>query len=258
MKPLRKFVVTLVAVAAMSLATSSHASAEENRKGNWELFVDAGACAYEWQNQAWCGPSLVVHADLYLFPDDRYDATMTLQGPNGPVPLQYDGLVRYSGGRGTSTVDPTYWGPTFETRTPTGGLAPGTYGATLSVDVSGRWSCSIYSRDGCNWLEGQRLIIPWIFEWTGQNLITQAIPTIQTAQGAKYGKNLIAIDAIVAPLKAGVPVTLQKKAGAAWKTVKTKRSGFAGRIYLTDKGRGGTYRIFAGGREEFALNLRVS
>lgn len=255
-RALAALVISALAIVNMGLATQ--ASAEENRKGNWELFVDAGACAYEWQDQAWCGPSLVVHADMYLFPDDRYNATMTLQGPSGPVPLQYDGFVRYNGGRGASAVDPTYWGPSFETRTPTGGLAPGTYGATLSVDVSGRWSCSIYNRDGCSWLEGQRLVIPWVFEWNGQDTISQAIPTIQAAEGAKFGNSLISVDAIVAPLRAGIPITLQKKTGGKWKTVKTKKSGFAGRVNILDKSRGGTYRVFAGGREEFALTIRVT
>lgn len=240
------------------------ASAEGERRGNWDLYVDASGCAYDWEDQAWCGPDLVVHADVYIYDDDRYSATMRLIGPNGDVPLQYGANARYSQGRGASSTDPNYWGPSFEKRTPTGGLAPGRYGVTLSVDVSGRWSCSIYSRDVCNFLEPKSNVYAWVFDWNGASIQVPTINLMREAETNVVGRNTnkpwVLISAAAQPAKEGTPVTIQRQnENGKWQTVTQKKSGPLGYVTYTDKkapkAKKVRYRIFASDAPDFALTV---
>lgn len=252
-------------VAASGVISIPAASAEGERRGNWDLYVDANGCAYEWQDQAWCGPALVVHANMYLSEDDRYSSKMKLFGANGDVSLQYGADARFNPGRGSSAIDPNYWGPAFEKRTPSGGLAPGRYGLTLSVSVSGRWSCSIYSRDVCNFLEPNEEIYAWVFDWTGTTMQVPAVRFVREVETVVTGRTssqpVVFISAAVLPRVEGIPVTIQRqKSNGKWETIATKRSKVLGLVMYTDKKapkeKKLRYRLFVpGAPPDFALTM---
>lgn len=248
----------------VTVMAAGTAAAEGERKGNWNLYVDAAGCAYEWEDQAWCGPDLVVHADMYLTDKDRYSATMLLQGPDGEVPVQYPLRTPYAAGRGAQSTDPNYWGPSFENRTPTGGLAPGRYGLTLSINVSGRWSCSIYSEDVCSFLKPRDAVYAWIFDWNGTSVEVPAIKMVKTAETNVYGRGTakpwVQIDGAVLPAYPGTEVTIQRQASnGKWKTLVKKKSKILGYVTYLDKkapvSQKVRYRLFATGAPEFALTV---
>ena len=250
--------------AASGVIAAPSVLAEGERRGNWDLYVDAGGCAYDWLDQAWCGPALVVHADMYLSDDDRYSAQMRLIGLNGDIPLQYGSNARYNPGRGARSTDPNYWGPAFEKRTGTGNLAPGRYGVTLTVDVSGRWSCSLYSRDVCNFLEPKSKVYAWVFDWAGTSVQVPTIPLIQEAEttvtGRKSSDPSVFLQAAVSPEKAGTRIVFQRETKKGkWKTIKTKKSRALGYVFYTDKNppkrKKVRYRVFAEGAKDYALTV---
>ena len=259
-----KLALAGVLVATSGVFAAPSASAQGERRGNWDLYVDASGCAYGWQDQAWCGPSLVIHADMYLSEDDLYSASMRLIGASGDIPLQYGASARYNPGRGASSVDPNYWGPAFEKRTPTGGLAPGRYGVTLTVDVSGRWSCSIYSRDVCNFLEPKNEVYAWVFDWTGASLQVPTVKLVREAETAVAGRSSnqpwVVLNAAVQPGVAGIPVTIQReKSNGKWETIAKKRSKVLGLVTYTDKKAPKAnklrYRLFVPDAPDFALTV---
>lgn len=259
-----KLVLAGVLLATGGVVAAPGASAQGERRGNWDLYVDAGGCAYDWQEQAWCGPSLVVHADLYLTDADRYFASMRLIGPNGDIPLQYGANARYSPGRGSSKVDPSYWGPAFEKRTPTGGLAPGRYGVTLTADVMGRWSCSIYSENICNFLQPKEVIYAWTFDWTGTSVQVPTVKLVREVEASVVGRNSgkpeVWLNAAVQPDTEGTRVTIQRQVSAGkWKTIATRKSGGLGLVSYIDKkppkAKTVRYRLFVPGAQEFALTV---
>lgn len=256
---MRKIAAVIIGTLVAVLGPGLPAQGEGNRQGNWELFVDASGCAYDWQDQSWCGPALVVHAELYLDEEDRYSASMAMIGPNGDVPLQAGGSLRYNSGRGLMSTDPTYWGASFETRTPTGGLAPGRYGVTLKVNVAGRWSCSVYNKNGCSWYEGGEQTLVWIFDWAGQNTITPVIHRVDYAEGEASSRNRVDFEANVTPSPNDDPVrvTIQQKTKKGWKTVATRSSIGTGEMLFSVKGRPGTYRLFADQNPAFAVTVNV-
>lgn len=254
-------VAVTVPVTVMGAGT---AAAEGERKGNWDLYVDAAGCTYEWEDQAWCGPELIVHADMFLTDDDRYSATMQLQSSNGDIPLQYSLTTPYAAGRGAQSTDPNYWGPSFDNRTPTGGLAPGTYGLTLSINVSGRWSCTIYSEDVCNFLKPRDAIYAWIFDWDETSVQVPAIKLVKEAEAKVFGRGTakpwVQIDGSVLPAYAGTQVTIQRQtSNGKWKTLVKKQSKILGYVSYLDKkapvARKVHYRVFATGEPDFALTV---
>lgn len=257
--------ITAALLLGGSILTAPQAVAEGERRGNWDLYVDAGGCAYDWQDQAWCGPSLVVHANMYLLEDDRYSASMRLIGVDGDVPLQY-ARTPYTPGRGASAVDPNYWGPAFSNRVGSAGMPPGEYGVTLSVDVSGRWSCSIYSEDVCNFLRPKSANYVWLFTWDGTSIQVPVTPLVQSVDASVIGRKTpqpwVRLDAAVAPDTIGTPVKFQRKTDkGTWKTIATKKSKILGYASYLDKkapkAKKVTYRIFAGTEPEFALTVTV-
>jgi len=213
-------------------------------------------------DQAWCGPDLIIHANLYMSEDDRYTATMRLIGEAGDIPLQYGSDARFNPGRGARSTDPNYWGPSFEKRTPTGGLAPGRYGVTLTLDISGRWSCSIYSRDVCNFLEPKNNVYAWVFDWNGTTMQVPTVNLVREAETNVVGRDTkqpwVLINAAVQPDQAGTPVTIQRqKKNGKWETIAKRKSKVLGLVTYTDKkapkAKKVRYRIFATDAPDFAL-----
>jgi hypothetical protein len=238
-------------VATTSVVAAPAASAEGERNFNWDLNVDATGCEYDFQDQAWCGPTLDIDSGLFIYDDDRYSATMRLIGIDGDIPLQYGANARYSSGA-------------FKKRTPTGGLAPGRYGVTLSYDVSGRWSCSIYSRDVCNFLNPKTGVYAWVFDWTGTSLKVPTVKMVRDATTTVIGRSskkpLVMLNASVQPGEEGIPVTIQRqKSNGKWKTIAKKRSEVLGFVTYTDKkppkARKVRYRLLVPDAPDFALTV---
>lgn len=254
-----KIRVIRIVLAVMLIATGGSiaapsASAQGERRGNWNLYVDVQGCTSDSMDQAWCGPELIVQADLYLSSEDRYSAQMRLIGPNGEVPLQFGPNARFIPGRGLRSTNPNYWGPAFEKRTPTGGLTPGRYGVTLALDISGRWSCSIYSEDICRFLRPRNLTYAWIFDWDGATLEVPVVNLIREAEtkvaGRASAKPTVVINAVVSPDRRGTQVTFQRQTkNGKWRTIGRARSRVLGYVTFTDrsapKANRVRYRVFA-------------
>lgn len=240
-----------VFVAASGVIAAPSASAEGERNFNWDLNIDAAGCAYDWQDQAWCGPTLDIDSGLVIYDDDLYSASMRLIGPDGDIPLQYGANATFRSGQ-------------FEKRTPTGGLAPGRYGVTLTYDVSGRWSCTIYSRDVCNFLEPKSGVYAWVFDWTGTSMKVPTVRLVREAETTVVGRSskqpLVLLNVAAQPAVAGIPVTIQRqKSNGKWETIAKKRSKVLGLVTYTDKKapkmKKLRYRFFVPDAPDFALTV---
>lgn len=246
-----KLVVASTMLISGVVIAAPSALAEGERQFNWDLNVDATGCTYDWQDQAWCGPTLDIDSGLVIYDDDRYSASMRLIGADGDIPLQYGANATFSSGQ-------------FKKRTPTGGLAAGRYGVTLTYNVSGRWSCSIYSRDVCNFLEPKSAVYAWVFDWSGTSTKVPTVKMVREAETVVVGRSSkqprVLLNAAVQPGEAGIPVTIQRqKDNGKWKTIAKKRSQVLGLVTYTDKkppkAKKVRYRLLVPDAPEFALTV---
>jgi hypothetical protein len=252
----------LAGVVAFSGLTAVAPTAGANAyRGNWDLFVGGTGCTSASQDQAWCGTGFVVRANLYVDDDDLVTGSMRLIGSNGDIPLKNGGASLLWNPRVIQQVDPTYKGQAFESRAATGQLAPGNYGLILTITTAGRWSCSIYSKDVCNWQDDKETVIPWFFEWTGTDQLVPVINVVTSVRALylESKKSGVAVDGVVIPNREGIPIRLQKRVNGKWKTLGTKNTGVLGFVDFVDrtpnKTAKATYRMFAVDAPTFALKV---
>lgn len=211
---------------------------------DWYLTVGPSCGSNFLAKEPWCGPMLVVR-DPSLPTEDRLKwPSNSLTGPNGPVPLQLDSRAydTYWGGFPPAT---DYRGQAYYNYTPSG-LAPGRYTYALTVDISGEWSCSKYNREGCTWLESDRLKYEWTFDWDGTTAVTVA-PTWRLVVVPKKlcgKKGCAAVVAYGANVSMLTPIEIQRRSGKGdWKTIETdKVVGYSGWIFDDSAKPGTTYQ----------------
>jgi hypothetical protein len=232
-------------------------------KGNWELFLGNATCSGIDRAQSWCGTAFVVHADMLLSADDLVLGRLRLIGPNGDLPIQDQGLALPISRIPPQKIDPTYLGLSFEGRAASGQLVPGNYGLILTADTFGRWSCSIYSKSICNWLEPKKILMTWLFEWTGEDQVVQplnVVSNLRTDTAGSGAKPRVVVTAAVSPARAGAEVTIQKRVKGKWVVLATKTSRDLGLAQYVDrsvkKGTTATYRVFAVNSP--TINLKVT
>lgn len=143
---------------------------EGERAGDGRLVVDPISCMFEWQDQNYCGPSLVVRLPpLFGLSEGFFSGKAILTGPGGAVPLEYGESLSFQSNRGLSISDSAYWGDAFEKHSPTN-LQFGEYSYEVDVEMSGKWMCSIYSKSGCSFVDAHRFQSTYQFSWNGSRI----------------------------------------------------------------------------------------
>lgn len=161
---------------------------EGERIGDGRLVVDPISCMFEWQDQNYCGPSLVVRLPpLFGLSYEYFSGKAILTGPSGVVPLQYGDFLSYTSYRGASISDRGYWGEALEKNTPTN-LPFGEYTYEVNAETLGEWKCSIVLKSGCFFYEGRRFQSTYRFSWNGSR-----IDVARNSTPSNYGTTILKV-----------------------------------------------------------------
>jgi hypothetical protein len=201
---------------------------EGERTGDGRLVVDPISCMFEWQDQNYCGPSLVVRLPpLFGLSDGFFAGKAILTGPSGAVPLQFGESLSFQSNRGLSVSDRAYWGDAFEKHVPTD-LPFGEYTYEVDVEMSGKWICSIYSKSGCSFYEGHRFQSTYQFSWNGSRIDIARSPfnygttVLRVRRGAVFSRRQIFDAAFMLVIWSSVSVELTNQSPNICKLVNNR------------------------------------
>lgn len=219
---MRSLVVAVVAAFGLSLIPAVPAQAAEIDP--WSLLITPAGCESALGDPAYCGPRVLVtvpYITSALNGDTFSGGRLTLVGPNGPVPLKEEeflGIQSY-----VSVPDPNYAGAALAARVGTEAMVPGTYTVRLDYEISGRWRCSVYYENGCNWTDDQEIRKIWQFNYADAPAIVPqraSVSSLLLLDGKpKKGKSAVTGLVSFQGADAGDRVIVQVRDGKKWKTI---------------------------------------
>ncbi len=161
-------VAAIVMVSVMSIASSTPTSAA-TKDGDWSLVVSTTDLCDEYDDPAWCGPTLTVRIPSGSA-SSGLAATHKFTGPTGVVKLDTisEGYTDWWSG-GVGYTDPDFWGLATQSRAATS-LPRGSYVYEVTFFTKSRWSCSIYNPGVCSWISGWSKTFTYKFTWSGSRV----------------------------------------------------------------------------------------
>ena len=218
----RSLIVAAIAAVIASLVPATSANAAEIEP--WSLLATSPGCESSLLDEDYCGPRLVVTVPYVtaVVNDDTFSGgRLTVKGPAGPVPLRAEEFLAVQSD--VSLSNPGYAGAAVAARVGTGAMAPGLYTVRLDYEIAGRWRCSAYYENGCNWTDDREIQKIWQFRYTGAPAIVPqqaSISSLLLLDGKpKKGKPAVAGIVSFQGASAGDRVIVQVRDGKKWETI---------------------------------------